>query len=262
MTMGSTPFVSRGPSRVVDAPNRFLYRIKRREPLWARLILGACAIVLSGLHAAGRSLRYKTPPMNNAFFGDHRARTPDDAGRGPATGVSSSLPKKPVPSGLRAGIWILAADSLVPPPRCFLAIRALAFVSALTVGLAWNSESRAGHGDAPHPDGPLPATTAVRPPASSPFARLVRIRPHRGRSIVPHFLSPHSNDPNDDTASDDPNDDDDNWDDLNADDDTDAPVVAWLPALVLYLIRSETAAAPTSTPPASLPFPTAQQLRC
>jgi hypothetical protein len=73
---------------------------------------------------------------------------------------------------------------------------------------------------------------------------------------------PRSNDPDDDGASDDPNDDDDNWDYLSADDDTNVPVIAWLPGMVYYLVDFETGYAPASTQPPFSPFPALQRLRC
>jgi len=70
---------------------------------------------------------------------------------------------------------------------------------------------------------------------------------------------------NDDTASDGDDssgDDDDSRNDLNGDDNTDSPVIAWLQALVLYLIAPDSAPATSWNSPSFHPFPRSQRLRC
>jgi hypothetical protein len=68
-------------------------------------------------------------------------------------------------------------------------------------------------------------------------------------------------DPNDDETSDDPNDDDDAWDDLTCYDDTDVPIVAWLPVTPACADVPERASAPWTAPPYP-PFLTQRRLRC
>jgi hypothetical protein len=200
--------------------------------------------------------------MRDAFLDDDRAQAPADPRRGPAAWVSSLAPEVPVPSGSTARNGTVAAVCLVPPLLTLLAIRLVTLVCALILGQASTSESLAARGEAPPPDGPVQAATAVTATPSCSVTRSVRIRPHHGTNVVPHFLRPRSDDPNDDTTSDDPNDDDDAWDDLNADDNTHVPVIAWRPEIVRYLIDLEAGYAPASTRPPSSPFPTLQRLRC
>jgi hypothetical protein len=73
-------------------------------------------------------------------------------------------------------------------------------------------------------------------------------------------------DANDDTASDgdDSSDDDDSRDDLSGDDDRDTPIIAWLDAMVPYVIVPEcTRRGLLSIVSTSLPaFPTLERLRC
>jgi hypothetical protein len=91
----------------------------------------------------------------------------------------------------------------------------------------------------------------------------VRVQPHARKHIAPHYPRPRLVDPDDDEMSDDPNDDDDAWDDLDGIYRTDdGPAIAWLPAVVRYLLdlEVESALAPIVTP--SSPFPTLRRLRC
>jgi hypothetical protein len=76
-----------------------------------------------------------------------------------------------------------------------------------------------------------------------------------------YFASLPRDDPFDDEMSEDPDDDDDASDDLNGDDDTDVPIIAWLPEMVTCLLPPARAPVIWTAPPSS-PFRTLRRLRC
>jgi hypothetical protein len=76
------------------------------------------------------------------------------------------------------------------------------------------------------------------------------------------FKVVRGDDPNDNETSDDPNDDDDAWDYLTSwYDDSDLPIIAWLPVTLPHGNTPGCAPAHWTAPP-YLSFPTAQRLRC
>jgi hypothetical protein len=82
---------------------------------------------------------------------------------------------------------------------------------------------------------------------------------HKPSLVFPKVA--RGDDPNDDETSDDPNDDDDAWDELNCFDDTDVPIVTWLPVNLACADVPEPAPALRAAPPFS-PFLTQRRLRC
>jgi hypothetical protein len=84
----------------------------------------------------------------------------------------------------------------------------------------------------------------------------------RHKHFLAFFKVVRGDDPNDDETSDDPNDDDDAWDDLTSwYDDSDVPIIAWLPVTLPHGNAPGRTPARWTAPP-YLSFPTGQRLRC
>jgi hypothetical protein len=199
--------------------------------------------------------------MINQLLRHSRAPAADDAGTGSARcsswvahlfGSACALVSERSPIAVRRAWYELG----------FGAIGFLLLVWVLTLGRAGIRESLAARHEASPPGHALNGAQAVRANPVGPVTRTVKFRLHRARTVAPYTPFPRSNDPADDAASDDPNDDDDNWESLNARDDNTRPYIACLPKVVRYLVTPVIQPRPVSTRPASLPFPTAEQLRC
>ena len=105
--------------------------------------------------------------------------------------------------------------------------------------------------------------TEVRRTPPCPVTWSIKIRTCHRTTAALHFPRPRSFDPNDDEASDGRDeDDDDDWDDPVFDDNSNEPVIDWLPDTFCFLTLLKVASTSARPGISSSPFLPPQRLRC
>jgi hypothetical protein len=204
------------------------------------------------------------PLMREAFLSDEHLNPAADLDRGLA-GRSSSVSGASEPNGPGAPNGTARGRFSSMPGPALRAIRWVAVIGALVVGLASISHRLAASDAKASQSGGAETATALRVEPASPAsdARLGCRFAHRWHK---RWLKIHraisTNDPNDDGTSSDPDDDDDTSENLNCDDETEAQVVACFTGVALYTIASETASIPSPSETHSLLFLELQRIRC
>jgi hypothetical protein len=178
------------------------------------------------------------PSMPDAFLSHAHFKAGSRVGRGLAGGGSSVFGM----SGSNAcGAQKRTCESVIrmTPGRRSGLIRNIALLGALVLGLGSISRVLAARAEEAAPSGTQRALAAprVEPGDARPGGRLGHRHWHKRSPKTPWAVS--TNDPNDDGTAPDPDDDDDTSEDLNCDDDTNAPVVAYVSGVVLYMIGSD-----------------------